>query len=118
MASQSDELFYIALTAPAMGSKHSMEIAQATHHGVMRLAGVLESDGNWMTLGWAPPRLGHWVGCYCDDLALVSICPSKKLLKNPLMPPSLGLARERAIALDAKAEQGYDSARFVIKREK
>eukprot|EP00971_Amphidinium_carterae_P037555 738405-Amphidinium_carterae.1 len=37
-----DDTVMLALTAPAMGSKHSMEIAQATHHGVMRCAHVLE----------------------------------------------------------------------------
>eukprot|EP00971_Amphidinium_carterae_P191182 3794071-Amphidinium_carterae.1 len=66
-----DALLMICLRAPAMGSKHSMELAQATHHGVMRLAGALRDTSNWLTLGWPPPSGAHWLGCYCDDLALI-----------------------------------------------
>eukprot|EP00971_Amphidinium_carterae_P105570 2090599-Amphidinium_carterae.1 len=59
--SSAEERFMLALTAPAMGSKHSMEIAQVAHHGVMRDCGVL-TDRTWMSLGWAPPQTAQWTG--------------------------------------------------------
>eukprot|EP00971_Amphidinium_carterae_P148929 2952700-Amphidinium_carterae.1 len=64
-----------------------------------------------MTLGWAPPSGCHWVGCYCDDLALISVC-------QHVRPGGTDHAKEDALALDRRAEKGYSAARFVIKREK
>eukprot|EP00971_Amphidinium_carterae_P263677 5231264-Amphidinium_carterae.1 len=127
MQDQADALLMLTMRAPAMGSKHSMEIAQATHHGVMRAAGVLEEGEceNWMTLGWPPPKQPRWMGCYCDDLALISVCSAQDLtapLKvNGVQSPHPDLLRENAARADAwerDAEAGYARAKFVVKREK
>eukprot|EP00971_Amphidinium_carterae_P118978 2357183-Amphidinium_carterae.1 len=113
-----DEMMMLCLRAPAMGSKHSMEIAQATHHGVMRQAGVLEREQNWMTLGWPPPQSSHWVGCYCDDLALVSMCWKGKATPGVTVPQRLLDGANLALLAEGKAEAGYTDAKFVVKREK
>eukprot|EP00971_Amphidinium_carterae_P188722 3746151-Amphidinium_carterae.1 len=114
-----DSLVLLCLTAPAMGSKHSMEIAQATHRGVMRMAGILKEDLSWITLGWPPPASPHWMGCYCDDLALISVCPEKKSAYPVAdFPPLLGDTEEQGAQNDVAAEEGYKTAKFVVKREK
>eukprot|EP00971_Amphidinium_carterae_P020160 397147-Amphidinium_carterae.1 len=111
-----EALVMLCLTVPAMGSKHSMEVAQAAHHGVMREAGVL-SPTNWITLGWSPPKGREWVGCYCDDLGLISIelssphCRDRK--KEVGREP-----QSEGEKLSTKAELGYTAAKFVVKREK
>eukprot|EP00971_Amphidinium_carterae_P056600 1118556-Amphidinium_carterae.3 len=96
----------VALAAPAMGSKHSMEIAQATHHGIMHHAKVI-GHSSWMAWGWAPPSGPLWMGCYCDGLALIAVLDKK-----------IGMSLSEAKHLDDLAEAGYEKSRFIVKREK
>eukprot|EP00971_Amphidinium_carterae_P029534 581407-Amphidinium_carterae.1 len=113
-----ESLVILCLTAPAMGSKHSMEIAQATHHGVMRMAGILKEDLSWITLGWPPPASAHWMGCYCDDLALISVCPEYSACSATEFPSLLSDAAEQGMQNDVAAKEGCKTANFVVKREK
>eukprot|EP00971_Amphidinium_carterae_P352636 6492684-Amphidinium_carterae.2 len=63
----------LALRAPAMGDKKSVELAQIVHHWSLMRADALRAD-RWLTFGYPCPGGRHLCGAYVDDLGLVSLC--------------------------------------------
>eukprot|EP00971_Amphidinium_carterae_P350807 6491750-Amphidinium_carterae.3 len=63
----------LALRAPAMGDKKSVELAQIVHHWSLMRSGALCAR-SWLSFGYPCPGGQHLCGAYVDDLGMVSVC--------------------------------------------
>eukprot|EP00971_Amphidinium_carterae_P241061 4785748-Amphidinium_carterae.1 len=62
----------LALKAPAMGDKKSVELAQIVHHWSLLRSRAL-TPSSWLSFGYPCPGGTHLCGAYVDDLGLVSL---------------------------------------------
>eukprot|EP00971_Amphidinium_carterae_P085827 1697940-Amphidinium_carterae.2 len=101
----------LALRAPAMGDKKSVELAQIVHHWCLIRAGVLTTH-SWLSFGYPCPGGRHLVGAYVDDLGVIS-------LASPSYDAACGCdTLEEHGDLVRKARAGYLQTGIVRKPQK
>eukprot|EP00971_Amphidinium_carterae_P319556 6351121-Amphidinium_carterae.1 len=104
------------LRAPAMGAKQSTELAQCVHQCVLQQSHDLDlsvqTDENWLSLGWPPPKGNEWCGAYIDDLGYLCIVPSDV----PEVPKDVAV--RMCEDAERKATAAYGRSGFIVKDEK
>eukprot|EP00971_Amphidinium_carterae_P044554 876204-Amphidinium_carterae.1 len=101
----------LALRAPAMGDKKSVELAQIVHHWSLMRAGALK-PASWLSFGYPCPGGRHLCGAYVDDLGVLTIA-------SPSYDHVCGVdSVNEHHDLVRLAREGYENSGIVRKPEK
>ena len=73
--------YHLCLNIVAMGDLNSVDVAQATHEGVLTASGCLAAAEK-LEYGNPVPRSSVWEGVYVDDHLVVGIVPKHKVAEE------------------------------------